>query len=98
MVNLMMSRQDCTVTRRTVYRLPGPLFTVSILLTGIIWSITPLGAASLNHEKDFSELRLVEVKPPFKAPDFALKDIRGEVLGLGTFPNNPLMLYFWASC
>ena len=38
------------MTRRTVYRLPGPLFTVSILLTGIIWSVTPLGAASLNHE------------------------------------------------
>ncbi len=68
-----------------------------ILLTGIIWFVTAVGAASLNHEKDFSELRLVEVKPPFKAPDFVLKDIRGNVIRLGTFPSNPLMLYFWAS-
>jgi hypothetical protein len=97
MLDLITPRQDWTVTGRRVYRLPGPPSILSILLTGIIWFVTPLGAASLNYEKDFSELRLIEVKPPFKAPDFALKDIRGKAIRLGTFPNNPLMLYFWAS-
>ncbi|MGB7948712.1 MAG: hypothetical protein WCH75_13595 [Candidatus Binatia bacterium] len=97
MVDLTTPYQGWTMIGRRFYRLPGPLSILSIFLTGIIGFVTPLGAASLNSEKDFSELRLIEVKPPFKAPDFALKEIRGKVLRLGTFPNNPLMLYFWAS-
>jgi hypothetical protein len=92
---LITIHQDLTVTGTRFYG--WTLFILSIFFTGIIWFVAPLGAAPLNSEKDFNELRLIEVKPPFKAPDFALKDIRGKVLRLGTFPNNPLMLYFWAT-
>jgi hypothetical protein len=93
----MSPRQDWTVTGRSIYRLPGLLSILSILLTGIIGFAALLGAAPLNPEKDFGELRLIEVKPPLKAPDFALKDIRGKVFRLRSLQNNPLMLYFWAS-
>jgi len=94
MVDLIMPYQDWAVNDKRFYRIPGPLPILPILLIGIMWFVTPLSAASLNQEKDF---RLIEVKPPVKAPDFVLKDIRENVIRLGTFPNNPLMLYFWAS-
>jgi hypothetical protein len=97
MVDLIMPYQDWAVNDKRFYRIPGPLPILPILLIGIMWFVTPLSAASLNQEKDFSQLRLIEVKPPVKAPDFVLKDIRENVIRLGTFPNNPLMLYFWAS-
>jgi hypothetical protein len=94
-VDLIRLRQNWKVNRGKACRFP--LTFLPFLFSSVAWLVTPVAAASQNLEKDFNELRLIEVNPPFKAPEFVLKDIRGNVFRLGTFPNNPLMLYFWAS-
>ena len=71
--------------------------TLMAISTAIALCGKSLAASSSIEGQDLHRLRLIEFKPPPKAPNFALKDLRGNVFRLESFQGKPLMLYFWAT-
>ncbi len=71
--------------------------TVFILLSTITFPGNRSTASSASDEQDVVKLRLKELKPPPKAPMFALKNLQGKMISLESFQGKPLMLYFWAT-
>jgi len=71
--------------------------TVFILLSTITSPGNRSTASSASDGQDFGKLRLTALKPPAKAPMFALKNLQGKMISLEAFQGKPLMLYFWAT-
>jgi hypothetical protein len=70
------------------------LFVVVVTMLSDHWFGTQLSAADMQ---DLEALKLVVISPPRKAPEFSLKDLRGNEVRLSAFRGRPLMLYFWAT-
>ena len=73
------------------------ILTIFILLSTISFPGNRSTAFSASDGQDFGKLRLTELKPPAKAPMFALKNLQGKMISLEAFQGKPLMLYFWAT-
>ena len=71
--------------------------TVFILLSTITFPGNRSTASSASDGQDFGKLRLTALKPPAKAPMFALKNLQSKMISLEAFQGKPLMLYFWAT-
>jgi cytochrome oxidase Cu insertion factor (SCO1/SenC/PrrC family) len=75
-------------------------FVLTALFFVVVTTLSGCGfgtPASAGDTQDFEMLKLVVFSSPRKAPEFALKDLRGKEVRLSAFRGKPLMLYFWAT-
>jgi cytochrome oxidase Cu insertion factor (SCO1/SenC/PrrC family) len=73
------------------------VITTFLVLVVVILAGPRVSTAGAPAAEDAKQFGLVSISPPFKAPDFVLKNLQGSEVRLDSYQGTPLLLYFWAT-